>query len=125
MTEYQIKLAKLYAELIGVNVEALLKDGEEFALVCTSVDIGRVIFDPFKGQSQLDAMHNFKVNVAHCKQLDCGTDGNGSYDLPYVHFLIDNKGVKKSHSVTPLNDDSAEAMGVAVIECILRSQGKL
>lgn len=101
MTEYQIKLAKLYAELIGVDIF----DEDDGRLFTKSEEcdgwIDLKTFNPFIGQLQLDARDSFDVDIYHslsCVNID---DLSG---LPFVSWV----------------DSSIEA---AVIECILKSKG--
>ena len=115
MNEKQLKLAKLYAELIGVELYrdifisdsvneicALLSNAVSKDEFCDSLKPGsHCHFNPFIGQLQLDARDNFKVDIYHslsCVHID---DLSG---LPFVSW----------------SDSSIE---VAVIECILKSKG--
>jgi len=103
MNEKQLKLAKLYAELIDVEVleykGALLYPNDQGYMCENGVTCDW--FNPFIGKLQLDARDNFKVDIYHslsCVHID---DLSG---LPFVSW----------------SDSSIE---VAVIECILKSKG--
>jgi hypothetical protein len=111
-----LEVCKKIAELEGVEIKAAAThfiywvDGEYSK------------YNPITDLSLLArAMFKYQVNIEHCTQFDCGPDGSGSYDIPYVCASI--KDPKGAHAVTPLNDCSDEAIARAVCECILKSQG--
>lgn len=101
MTEYQLKLAKLYADLIGEDVTVSF-DGQTSWLHKTGFDGHH--FNPFKGQLQLDARDKFFAEI--------------DYSIPLVRVW------SGSECVTT-GGDSEDCVSVAVIECILKSEGKL
>jgi hypothetical protein len=101
MNEKQLKLAKLYAELIGVEVT------EWQGSIYECVDFGYgpttgAIFNPFIGQLQLDARDNYQAIV--------------SYHHKQVSLWIETTWITANYK----NDIE---MSVAVIECILKSKG--
>ncbi len=111
MTEYQIKLAKLYAELIGIEVfdhkGSLLYPNDQGYMFVN--DTTCEWFNPFKGQLQLDARDNFEVQVIY-------------YDKSNIEVEIFNQNHSVSSNVWA---KSIRDIPTAVIECILKSKGKL
>jgi hypothetical protein len=117
MNEYQLKLAKLYAELIGVelyreefisdsvnNICALLGNAVSKDEFCDSLKPGsHCHFNPFTGQLQLDARDNFEVEI--------------DYDEGCMYKIW----VDRQWRRVPF--ESKPEISTAVIECILKSKG--
>ena len=99
MNKHQMKLAKLYAELIGYEVIHARQ-----GITVTSAHKTIYDFNPFQGQLQLDARELFEVTVEYC-------DG--------VHVSAWNWSKKARTLLIKCKNSNASEM---VIECILRSQ---
>jgi hypothetical protein len=107
------------AKLEGINCHIAMEDKPGAYLWC---DDNESEYNPITDLALLaKAMFKYRVNIEHCTQFDCGPDGSGSYDIPYVCASI--KDPKGAHATTPLNDCSDEAISRAICECILKSQG--
>ena len=121
MNEYQIKLAKLYAELIGVELYrdifisdsvneicALLSNAVSKDEFCDSLKPGsHCHFNPFIGQLQLDARDEFEVHTDYI---------NKSVSMWSVGEFRDDV-------ICRAEIKSKRYASTAVIECILKSKG--
>lgn len=123
----QLELCKAFAKLEGVDwithKEHILYKNDQ-GYMC----VNGVTYDWYNPISNLTllakAMFKYNVNIEHCTQFDCGPCGSGSYDIPFVAVWIKSLTGDFTHE-TPLNDCSDEAIATAVIECILKAEGKL
>ena len=107
MNEYQLKLAKLYAELIGVNVSEYRDSLAFFKKDGVLAEVPMGYFNPFIGQLQLDARDKFEVHTDYInKSVSMWSVGEFRDDV-ICRAEIKSKG----HAST------------AVIECILKSKG--
>jgi hypothetical protein len=107
MNEYQLKLAKLYAELIGES-PVISRNGFVYLLkgYAECREPLPTLFNPFIGQLQLDARDNFEVDIEWYREAV-------SMQSEYSD--------KPNNSV--IGFDGKNEVPQAVIECILKSKG--
>ena len=109
----QVDQIKAFAELEGVEVELVNFDGD-ICYVYGRDDIYNPIADLALNCAARD---KYRVSISHGEVFDCGVDGNGSYDIPVCY-------VTRCGTTIELMNVNADDIPPAVIECILKSEGK-
>ena len=97
MNKHQLKLAKLYAKLIGYSVELR---GDNYY----GAETHGQLFNPFIGQLQLDARDDYGAEIEYEKNRVAISNDNGCFTV---------------------RAECREELSMASIECILKSKGKL
>lgn len=112
-------MIKAFAELEGIELHEM--HGEFYTVDSASTAIK---YNPITdGSIALKAMARHEVNIERFSQFDCGIDGSGSFEIPFVVASMRLDGVLHEAN-TPLNRVDNEDIARAIIEVILKSYGK-
>ena len=117
----ELEMVKAIAKLEGVEI--FVSDRNVTCYKPRSGVICAMIHTPYNPITDLalncSLRDKYEVSVNWFSQFDCGIDGSGDYEIPFV--VASTGGFDDAN--TSLNNVSSGAICSAVIECILKSQG--